>query len=515
MVYSMRKRRFILCLLLTIVVVFPGAYGSVWDPYHTKEEKIEMWKTLWDSHPNTHYESVGKTYEDRDIWIFTAGNPNGGKVLWDGEIHGGEDSGSEIMYMIASWLLESGEPEAKQILERNHLLFVPIINVDSYTRGTMNRDECYYGVDLNRNFETGWRSTPCREALDYSGEYPASEPETRAMRNVFRTYRPDFYVNLHCGTGPVLFYNRDGNVTLAHEVIDRIAEISYEMGVAPYRTSGIDPTGFAISDANSFGASAWLIEVVGEDSCWRHTDELFQELVDVYYPKCLAIFITMCEFCARESPSALFEDGFESGDFGQWTGTTVSSGESATVASTLPHHGTYHGSFTTNGGNSWESAYSYIDIDEDEVYARGYFYVDDGLPLVDDDDRFYFLRFPAQGVSLTGAGVRRSDGVDKWVMYARDGEGWAGPVYATSPAIEAGRWYCVELHWKEHSSQGLVEMYVDGERVLEMENIDTSYYGNADEIDFGAISVTHVQDGLVVYGDCFEASNGYIGLEPA
>ena len=502
----------ILLLFIAVVGDIPWARGGVGDPYHTKEEKIEMWKTLWDSHPGTDYESVGKTYEGRDIWLFKAGNPRGGRVLWDAEMHGGEDSGGEILYMIAEWLLESGDSTAKKILASNYVLFIPILNVDSTTRLNKNYDNCFLGVDLNRNFETGWRFIACdSDTLACSGPYPLSEPETRVLVDVFDTYRPDFYVNLHGGAGPVLLYSNIGDVSFAHEVIETISKTSSKMGVTPYRTSSMSPGGMSIGDASLYGVSSWLIEVVDSDMCWTRTEENYRLLEDVYFPKNLAIFIAMCESCEYTDSSAVFEDGFESGGFSNWAGTSVSVGDSASVASVLPHHGVYHGSFTSNGGDSWESAYSYTDIDEDEVYARGYFYVDEGMPLVDDNDRFYFLRFRAEGMSLTGAGIRRDGGVDKWILYGKDGEAGVGPVYAS--AVEMGRWYCVELHWEKGSDDGLVELYVDGEKVLEMGDIDTSYYGNVDEIDFGLISATHLHNSVVIYGDCLVVSDEYIGSE--
>ena len=212
-------------------------------------------------------------------------------------------------------------------------------------------------------------------------------------------------------------------------------------------------------------------------------------------------------------PPSVFDDGFESGDFSKWTGTTTSSGESALVVDTLPHHGNRHGQFTSNGSSDSEHAYCYKMIDKEELYARGYLYVAGDLPLADDEDRFYFLRFRANDQSITGAGIRRNGSVDSWILYTRNGSDWIGPFYAPSPVVGGYRWYCVELYWKKASSYGLVEMYVDGEKVLEVTDIDTADSGNVDEVDFGLVSATNVQNRLTVYGDCFALSDAYIGPE--
>lgn len=212
-------------------------------------------------------------------------------------------------------------------------------------------------------------------------------------------------------------------------------------------------------------------------------------------------------------PATIFEDNFETGDFSKWTGISVSSGETATVVNLKPHHGIYNGRFASDARTSSEYAYCYRSIDNTEVYARGYVYVPRGLPLNDNGDRFYFMRLRAGSQSLSGVGIRRNNGVDRWILYGSDGSGLVGPSYAGSSTIQTGRWYCVELHWKKDASQGLVEVYVDGTKILQITGIDTSYYGNANKVDFGLISATSVQQAQIIYGDCFKLATAYIGPE--
>lgn len=290
-------------LLFVLLLLFAGSMvpmvkGDIWDHYHEKDELIGMFKTLCDAHPSqASYESVGKSYLGEDIWMFSIGNPYGGKVLWDGQLHGSEDIGSEAIYLIAEWLLESRDPKAEQILDQNLVLFIPIVNMDSYVRATRNYEDCRYGVDLNRNFRTGWSRSTCSSSETYSGPSAASEPETQVMRSVFQNYRPEFYVNLHCGAGPYISYYRGSDYSVARQVENRMDELSSEMGITPYRVSTMGSNGFAIGDAASFGIHSWLVEL-RDSIAWRHTDELYQEFVDVYFPKVLAFFISMAEACA-------------------------------------------------------------------------------------------------------------------------------------------------------------------------------------------------------------------------
>lgn len=93
-----------------------------------KNEKINLWKELGNAYSNTEYKSEGKIYTGQDIWLFKAGNFTGPRVFWDGELHGIEDKGSELLFLIAEWLLESNDPEANRILDETCVMFIPVVN---------------------------------------------------------------------------------------------------------------------------------------------------------------------------------------------------------------------------------------------------------------------------------------------------------------------------------------------------------------------------------------------------
>jgi hypothetical protein len=282
----------IIAIILATATLIPHVQGDMWDPFHTKQQKISMWKNLWDTHANTSYTSIGKTAKDSDIWLFTTGNPDGEEILWDGELHGNEDKGSELLFLIAQWLLESNDPLANQILETTYIMFIPVVN-DMDARGNGNTKTSTYGVDLNRNFATGWAHSNPNSDL-YSGDHATSEPETQALRNVFSTYKPLFYVNLHCGAGPYAAQYSGGNLTLGNQVVEGAKTNAIDLSVTPYSTRAFGSNGFAIGDAVALGVqSAWLIETVGSNTAWRHLPEDYNELETTYFPKCLAIFIAM------------------------------------------------------------------------------------------------------------------------------------------------------------------------------------------------------------------------------
>jgi len=65
--------------------------------------------------------------------------------------------------------------------------------------------------------------------------------------------------------------------------------------------------------------------------------------------------------------------------------------------------------------------------------------------------------------------------------------------YNLSSVANMNSRYSIEIHWRRHVSEGLVEAYLGGEKILEVSGIDTDYFGNADAADFGILSITRVQ----------------------
>jgi len=206
----------------------------------------------------------------------------------------------------------------------------------------------------------------------------------------------------------------------------------------------------------------------------------------------------------------VFEDGFESGNFGKWTGTSIRYGETATVLTTKPYSGIYSAKFTTNGNVNEVYANSYESVNMSEVYVRGYFYINSGLPLVDNQDCFYLLRL-AGSKNLAYAGIGHIGGIDRWVLLVRNGANWMGWNTVASPLPESGSWVSVELHWKKDPTQGLAELYINGAKIITVGGINTSYYGNATRVDFGLPYALGVQNSLVIYGDSAKISKTYVG----
>jgi hypothetical protein len=207
----------------------------------------------------------------------------------------------------------------------------------------------------------------------------------------------------------------------------------------------------------------------------------------------------------------LFSDDFETQNLSKWNGVTTTSGETANVAPSNFNQGSYSARFTSNGGANNENGYSYKTISESEVYVRTYINIKNGLPLADSNDRFYITELMAGSQYLCGVGIRRSNGVDRWVLYARSGSSWVGPLYGGTSAVNEDQWYCVELHWKQSSTSGTVELYIDGIKVQQTTGINTANYGKATSVILGISSATGIQNNLEIYADTCRISRAYNG----
>lgn len=207
----------------------------------------------------------------------------------------------------------------------------------------------------------------------------------------------------------------------------------------------------------------------------------------------------------------LFSDGFESGSFTSWSGRSLSTGETATATNTFSHHGLYSAKYTSNGSGGIEYAYCYKNISSSELYGRGYFYVSQS-GIVDESDRFFFLVFKAGTSNVAYAGWRKIGGVVKWVLTIRHGTGYVDVYSAASPSTN--RWYCVELHWKQNTVNGMGELYVNGVRVCSITGRNTAAYGDVNQVRFGLPEIYRCA-ATTAYSDCAKIAFAYIGPEPS
>lgn len=278
--------------------------------YTSKSQMIAQWVALCDAHPEwASYESIGKSIQGNDIWLFKIGTPTGGRVMYDGQCHGSEDGGTEILYKFCEWLLESNDTLAKHILQYNYHLIIPILNVDTTARQNMRREYVLdngtvinvpYGVDLNRNGVYRWGESGSPDPnndYEYRGLYGGSEPETMALHNAVGKYRPEIYVNTHNGGEYMLHYL---NTSLEAKIKTLKAQYEQEYNITnPYPARRGGRGGFLSADAaGSWNASGWLWEV----TTWENLTPTLDEWLLKYYPRAFPVLLAFAKAVEKEPP---------------------------------------------------------------------------------------------------------------------------------------------------------------------------------------------------------------------
>lgn len=499
----MRIRLLFPILLIAVLLYATWLTPAALAPYRDYSFLMNDFMTLANAHSDLMtYRSVGKTVLNSDILMFEIGNPAGEKVLFDGGMHGTENIGGELLYLYAKWLLTSGDPLASDILAGTCTLIVPAVNVDRYNRDRTNA----HGVDLNRNFASEWESggSTDPDSDTYRGSAPLSEPESQTMVQLFQTYRPEFYVNLHMWAGPYYAGSRYANRTYYSYLTSQISSLSNERGATPYPYHGeLGGGGMAISDAADVGVTSFLIELTTEVIP-------FSEIETRALPRFIPLAAVLSQ--QNQQNEVLFQDGFESGTFSSWSGSTVTSGDSATVTNAISHDGIRCGEFQTESiASGTKRAFVYKNVEEcSTIYARGYFYIADGLPLSDENDRFTLIQFlGVDGNIVCNLQVRKAQGADSFSLLTYRGD--IQTATATSP--RADTWYCLELFAHIDSVNGAFKAYINGIESMSLVNINNTGFGGVLAVRFGLANSINVQQRAKISADSAVISNSYVGLE--
>ena len=175
--------------------------------YTSYDECVEFFESAQKSNPDFFkVESIGKTWEDRDIMAVTItkninSNLDKPALFYTGSIHAREWIGVELSLSFAKYILEhiDYDPQLNAILDRTTLYMVPCANPDGFEysrnhfsfwrKNRRKNADGTFGVDLNRNFSVGF--TPNKEPSSnvYSGPSAFSEPETAAIRDFFLSHK--------------------------------------------------------------------------------------------------------------------------------------------------------------------------------------------------------------------------------------------------------------------------------------------------------------------------------------
>ena len=124
--------------------------------------------------PKSRISTIGFSVENRPIYSLKFGKGSIKILLWS-QMHGNESTTTKALFDCFN-LFETNNEIATTILEACTLVVIPILNPDGAQRYTrLNAND----IDLNR------------DAKDLS------QPESRVLRDLYNSFRPDYCFNLH------------------------------------------------------------------------------------------------------------------------------------------------------------------------------------------------------------------------------------------------------------------------------------------------------------------------------
>jgi len=255
-------------------------------------------------------ESAGKSLEGRDIAVALLGNPNAAHhVLVQCSIHARENMATLLVMAQLEYCLKYGDAAygsstVGQWLNDVCIHVLPMTNPDGVTISqqammTSKLEQIYKqdikhkytnlspadylkawkanaaGVDINRNFPSGWltldsRATP--SSSNYKGALPTNQPETRALADYTVRYAFDATISYHA-TGGRLYWQYGSNKQVNSKSYDLALAVractQYQLQDS---TDKLDAGGYKDWVMDSLGIPSLTIEI-GSRDCPLPLDE--------------------------------------------------------------------------------------------------------------------------------------------------------------------------------------------------------------------------------------------------
>jgi len=192
----------------------------------TRVQLYDWFSELMKEYPIVSRQSIGKTAQNRDIWMYAIRKAGKTKptLLFQAGIHAGEIDGKDAGMLVFRELLSKKNQE---ILNNVNILFIPILNVDGHERASeFNR--------INQRGPTvmGWRSNALNQNLnrDYT---KLDTKEIQSVIKVINTENPTLYMDIHVTDGADYQYD------ITYGFLD---EHAYSPNISKWLKSNYRPT---------------------------------------------------------------------------------------------------------------------------------------------------------------------------------------------------------------------------------------------------------------------------------
>jgi len=206
--------------------------------------------------------------------------------------------------------------------------------------------------------------------------------------------------------------------------------------------------------------------------------------------------------------TTIFEDGFESGDFSNWTGN-IESGGSNSIDSSNAYEGNYclKGNLTSNADLY---LYKTLTRTKEQVNLRAYVKID-SITGAGSTYYGYFMgiRDTAGGQPIAYVGTYGTNN-NLYLWYWDSGGSYKVQSSTTFPL---GEYHCVELQFIPGAGTASIKVFFDGSEVTDLTqtNLDADFY--YDTIRLGTHCPGSEYSSGIMYFDCVVVADTYIGEE--
>lgn len=262
------------------------------DKAYTFEVYINDLAMLFNSFSFLKRETIGHSVLKKPIYAVKFGN-GAKKIIITAAHHGTEWITSMLAMSLIAELCKNFTSGDENVWNNKTFYFIPMVNPDGVNLSIEGKTDDLpphiksrlykildsgnfkdnwqaniRGIDLNHNYDASFqlgKEIQLREGIiapaptKYSGEYPESEPETKAIVSFTKKILPDIVVAYH-SQGEEIFYKYQGKCAPnAYEIAKRMSDVSgYQLVLADGLT---DCTGYKDWVIEKFNIPAFTIEV--------------------------------------------------------------------------------------------------------------------------------------------------------------------------------------------------------------------------------------------------------------
>lgn len=216
----------------------------------------------------------------------------------------------------------------------------------------------------------------------------------------------------------------------------------------------------------------------------------------------------------------LFNSGFETGDFSDFTSTTIDASNTTTVQSSVVNHGLY-AMKTVYGGTAANSRANKNVTASNDLYARIYFQMAAGFDLAATGSRFDILYIKKDSTTNLARASIVKNGSNSFSIQGRieapTGSAYSASTFYSGSAgeITTGTWYYLELRYKgQDAATGGAAVFLSGVSKGSVLNLNTTGVNNTPariEVGGSSSSATVPTSGSILYIDDTKTDTSAVG----